>query len=591
MPTVGIKRDILFKALGRFYSDDEFNDLCFDFGLELDEVTTEKKMIAKEQGTEKGDGASEDIIYKIDVPANRYDLLCVEGLVRGLLVFLGKIDIPRYKISKPDAGVMQKLVMSSSTAKIRPFCVASVLRGITITPEVYDSFIDLQEKLHQNICRKRTLVSIGTHDLDTIVGPFLYDAKPPQDIKFQPLNKTREYTAPELMELYSTDIQLRQYLPIIRDKPLYPIITDSAGVVLSMPPIINGDHSKVSCNTKNVFIEITATDLTKARVVLDTLVCMFSQYCIDPFTVEAVEVIQPDGSKTIYPDLPYRWENLSVDDVNRSIGIRESSKKITSLLTKMCLQAELVDSGSTVRVEIPPTRHDVIHACDIIEDVAIAYGYNNLVKTLPKTCTIGEQFPLNKLTDLLRDQVAQAGYTEALTFSLCSREDIGEKLRCPIPREAVHIANPKALEFQVVRTTLIPGLLKTAASNKKMPLPLKLFEISDIVIQDASKDVKARNIRHLCALNYNKSPGFEVIHGLLDRVMQVLEVPWEEFKGDNGYYIKACDDATFFPGWCAQVVYRGQVIGKLGVVHPDVVAKFELNMPCAALEMTIEPFL
>jgi len=67
----------------------------------------------------------------------------------------------------------------------------------------YKSFIDLQDKLHQNIGRKRSLVSIGTHDLDTIVGPFTYDAKPPGDIKFHPLNQDKEYTATELMDLYS----------------------------------------------------------------------------------------------------------------------------------------------------------------------------------------------------------------------------------------------------------------------------------------------------------------------------------------------------------------------------------------------------
>lgn len=71
-------------------ADDEFSNLCFEFGLELDEVTTEKQMIAKEQGSEQSSGASEEVIYRIDIPANRYDLLCLEGLVLGLLVFQGK---------------------------------------------------------------------------------------------------------------------------------------------------------------------------------------------------------------------------------------------------------------------------------------------------------------------------------------------------------------------------------------------------------------------------------------------------------------------------------------------------------------------
>ena len=104
----------------------------------------------------------------------------------------------------------------------------------------------------------------------------------------------------------------------------------------------------------------------------------------------------------------------------------------------------------------------------------------------------------------LREQIAQAGFTEALTFSLCSRDDVSTKLRKDMPDNAVHIANPKTLEFQIARTTLLPGLLKTVQANLKMPLPMKLFEISDVVLKDGTRDVGAKNERQLCALYYNK---------------------------------------------------------------------------------------
>lgn len=162
-------------------------------------------MIAKEQGadSQQSIGASEDVIYKIDIPANRYDLLSLEGLVTGLLVFQGKIQPPLYKAVKPTEGSMQRLIIKPDTAKIRPYAVAAVLRNLHFTQDSCNSFIDLQDKLHQNICRKRTLVAIGTHDLDTIEGPFYYDAKPPSEIVFKPLNQSKEYSAVELMDLYS----------------------------------------------------------------------------------------------------------------------------------------------------------------------------------------------------------------------------------------------------------------------------------------------------------------------------------------------------------------------------------------------------
>ncbi|XP_053164655.1 phenylalanine--tRNA ligase beta subunit isoform X2 [Hemicordylus capensis] len=588
MPTVSVKRDLLFQALGRHYTDEEFDELCFEFGLELDEITSEKDIISKEQGDGKAEGASEIIIYKIDVPANRYDLLCLEGLVRGLQVFKERIRSPRYKRIIPPNGEIQRLTITEETSQVRPYAVAAVLRNITFVKDRYDSLIDLQEKLHQNICRKRSLVAIGAHDLDTVTGPFTYTAKPPSEIKFKPLNQDKEYSASEIMELYRTDCHIRHYLHIIENEPLYPVIYDSNGVVLSMPPIINGDHTKISLNTRNVIIECTATDLTKAKIVLDILVTMFSEYCQRPFTAEAVEVTYPNGKSYIFPELAYRKEKIKPDIMNKKIGISETPSSLAKLLTRMCLKSHVIANGNNIEVEIPPTRADIIHACDIIEDAAIAYGYNNIQMTIPKTYTIANQLPLNKLTELLRPDLAAAGFTEALTFALCSQEDIADKLGVDISStKAVHIANPKTAEFQVARTTLLPGLLKTIASNRKMPLPLKLFEISDIVVKDPTKDVGARNHRHLCAVYYNKNPGFEVIHGLLDRVMQLLDVSPSK---ENGYYIKATEDPAFFPGRCAEIFAKGQSIGNLGVLHPDVVSKFELTMPCSALEITLEPF-
>ncbi|XP_076174302.1 phenylalanine--tRNA ligase beta subunit isoform X3 [Ptiloglossa arizonensis] len=475
--------------------------------------------------------------------------------------------------------------------RVRGHIVAAILRDVIFTKDSYNSFIDLQDKLHQNIGRKRSLVSIGTHDLDTIQGPFLYDAKPPTDICFKPLNQDREYTGDGIMDLYANHAQLKQYLHIIQDSPVFPIVQDSNGIILSLPPIINGNHSKITLSTKNVFIECTATDLTKARVVLDTIVCAFSQYCKTKYTVETVEVVYPNKQIFRYPDLKYRTEEIDCDKAINYIGIKQTAEEVTNLLSRMSLKT-CVKENNKLCVKVPPTRHDVMHACDIYEDIAIAYGYNKIQKTIPNIFTIAEECPLNKLSDQLRMELAYAGFTEALTFSLCSREDIADKLGHKLENiPAVHISNPKTLEFQVARTTLLPGLLKTLAANKKMPLPQKLFEISDIVLKDSTMDVGAINNRHLCAVYCNKSDGFEIIHGLLDRVLQVLEIPWSLDENPNGYYLRAIDNPTFFPRRCAEILCYDKVIGKMGVLHPDVIGKFDLNAPCSVLEINIETFL
>ncbi|XP_064459804.1 phenylalanine--tRNA ligase beta subunit-like isoform X2 [Ornithodoros turicata] len=573
MPTVGVKADLINEALGKVFSEEEFADLCFEYGLELDEVTTEKQMVSKERGEEKSDGASEDLIFRIDIPANRYDLLCLEGLVRALRIFRGKEPCPQYRALDVESPL--RMVVEESTAQVRPFVVCAVLRDLSFSEDSYKSFIDLQDKLHQTIGRKRSLVSIGTHDLDTIEGPFVYKALPPSDIHFVPLNETRDFSAAELMEYYSKDSHLRHYLAIICDKPVYPVIYDRNGVVLSLPPIINGNHSKITLGTKNVFIEITSTDLHKSVIVLDTMVTMFSEYCKKPFTAEKVEVVMPNGQSAFYPELRYREVTARAKDMCRILGLKLEPDNLASLLRRMGLCAKADDD--TLIVTAPPTRHDVLHAVDLAEDTAVAYGYGNLPIASPATSTVGQEQPLNKMSDQLRLELAHCAFTEALTFALCSKEDLSTKLLKPDGVEnAVHVSNPKTVEFQVTRTTLLPGLLKTVHANRKMPLPLKLFEVSDIVFKDPSTNVQASNRRHLCALHYGKTSGFEIIHGLLDRLMQLLQVD---------YHLSASQ------GRCAEVLVNSKCIGKLGVLHPEVIVKFDLQLPCAMLEMDIEPFV
>jgi len=179
MPTVSVGRDRLFAALGRTYTQEEFEALCFEFGIELDDVTTEKAIIRKEKHLEDDGEVDDDdeVIYKIEVAANRYDLLCLEGLARALRVFTGTEASPVFQVSSIPRGSILQMHVKPETSKIRPYVVCAVLRGVTFDEARYNSFIDLQDKLHQNICRKRTLVAIGTHDLDTLQGPFSYEVK------------------------------------------------------------------------------------------------------------------------------------------------------------------------------------------------------------------------------------------------------------------------------------------------------------------------------------------------------------------------------------------------------------------------------
>ncbi|KAK7918337.1 Bcfrs1 [Apiospora marii] len=606
MPTIAVDKYALFEALGQKYTTLEFEDLCFEFGIELDEDTeNDERPIVN--------GVQEAPQLKIEIPANRYDMLCFEGIALMLNIFRGKQPTPNFRLITPASGELETITVREDTMKVRPLVAGAILRNITFTQERYDSFIALQDKLHQNLARQRTLVAIGTHDLDTVKGPFTYEALPPQEIKFAPLNQTKEMTAEEMMTFYEKDKNLGKYLHIIREKPVYPVIYDANRVVCSMPPIINGNHSKITMDTKNVLIEATATDATKLAIVIDMMVTMFSTYCKEEFTVEPVKVLSDHNGQTrITPHLSPRSQEVEIDYLNGCLGLELKADEVCQLLSKMALTAKPSSKENLVEVSIPPTRADILQRCDIMEDLGIAYGFNKLPR-MSVNKTVGAPLSINKMTDIVRFESGMAGWSEVMPLILCghdenfawlNREDDG--------KTAVRLANPKTQEYQIVRTSLLPGLLKTIRENKSHSLPVKIFEASDVVFKDETKERKARNERHYSAAWCGRTSGFEEVHGLLDRVMLMLRTSFltrEEGLGANktdfevrqehtkrdGYWLEPIDEATFFSGRAAAIFARiggkSQRIGEFGVLHPNVLEKFEIKFPVSVLEVNLEVFL
>ena len=596
MPTVGVPRDPLLAALGNKApaSEQEFQDLCFEFGIELDDVETpEKPMTTKTRGETTPHETQAETVYKIEVPANRYDLLCLEGLKRALAVFLQVAQSPKYSLVHAPSPI--RISVQPSVDSVRPFIVGAVLRNCTFDDRSYNSFLDLQEKLHHNIARRRTLVAIGTHDLDTLSPPFNYQALPPPDIKFVPLAQTVEFSAHDLFKFYDdpkNNSPLRKFLHIIKDSPVYPVVSDSNGVVCSLPPIINGEHSRISPATKNVFIECTCTDLTKGHMVLNTLVAMFSEYCAEPFTIEPVQVVYQTGKlagRTLTtPDIAERTVSADLGYIRRSVGLDETqlpSENIPELLKRMMLDASLDSQGKSVQVRVPITRPDVMHACDVMEDVAVSFSFNKLPRAIAPVMCSGSQQPLMKLAELLRIELSQMGFTEALTFALCSTDDNFSKMRRPDDDGgAVILSNPKTEEFQICRTSLLPGLFKTLERNKSNPLPWKLFEVSDVVLVDSKSDVGAANQKRLAVVTSDSATsGFEIVHGVVDRVLLMLG------PRAAGASIVRGSNPSFLEGRCAAVhLANGAEVGHFGTVHPEVLCNFELDYPTAALELNLE---
>ena len=185
MPNVNVLKKELFATIGRDFTDHEFEDLCFQYGVELEIGDAAEMQMTRNDDNCNAIDISKLIVYKIEVAANRYDLLCLEGIAAAFKSYIGLGKQPRYSI-KNHTQKLHEIIVKAETAKVRPHVVGCVLRNIAFDLKSYNSFIDLQDKLHQNICRRRTLASIGTHDLDKFASdsPITYEAVAPKDIVF-----------------------------------------------------------------------------------------------------------------------------------------------------------------------------------------------------------------------------------------------------------------------------------------------------------------------------------------------------------------------------------------------------------------------
>lgn len=537
---------------------------------------------------------SDEVLYKIEVAANRYDLLCLEGIAQSLRVYLGIDTPPNFKVIVPKEPV--KFYVEKSVENVRRFACSAILRDISFTESSLKSFIDLQDKLHQNICRQRTLVTMGTHDLDSFKAPVYFRAEEPEKIVFKALKQEKETNGRELLEVLKNDNKLKKYVHLLDDVEKFPILRDADNKVLALPPLINSEYSKITVNTKNVLIDITAHDETKANIVLNILVTMFSTYCKDKFTVEGVEVIDLTGSSSIYPKLEFNTFSVKIDYLNRISGTNSLKQDtIIELLDKMSLKCEKTEDSNELSVVVPPTRSDIIHACDIAEDLAIAFGYDNVQKIKLTTVCSGYQQPNNKLSELFRQEMAMSGYTEALTFSLLSKQDsitkMGYKLEDKIG-EFVQIGKSKTVELEVLRNSLIPGLIKTIEANQMSPLPIKLFELSDVGVIDETSETGSRNKRLLAFAYANNHSGFEIVQGVLDHLLENklgLSFKSQDTNTEEGYTIKPSFDVRFFPDRQAEVYLYGTKIGIFGVLNPSVNMAFgKLPFPITICEINIE---
>ncbi|MEM3507431.1 MAG: phenylalanine--tRNA ligase subunit beta [Candidatus Bathyarchaeia archaeon] len=511
----------------------------------------------------------------LEVTADRPDLLSVEGIARELKGLLGKErGIPKYKIYKSDVSVK----VLPGIENIRPYIACAVLKNISLNDEAVRQIMQLQEKLHVTYCRNRKKVSIGVHDLDKVKHELFYNGVEPEKIKFIPLDEEKEMNGIEILEKTQKG---REYGHLIKDFPRYPLLYDSDKKVLSMPPIINGILTKVTSKTKNLLLDVTGTDESLVNFVNNIMVTNIVER---GGIIGKVKIIYPN-KHVITPNLRPRKIKINKESIEEIIGIKLSNKDILRILRMM--RYDIASSQKNViNVFIPPYRVDILHEVDLVEDVAIGYGYDRLEPITPFTMTIGKELPMTKFLRLIRDLMVGFGFQEVLSFIMCNKNTLFNKMNLQ-EGEVVEVANPLSSEYSVLRNWLIPVLLNFLSLNRHVVYPQKIFECGDVAIVDHSKPNRTKILKKLAATICNYKVSYEDIQGPLYSLLSNL--------GFENWEVKRIEHPSFIQGRVAELFLESNQgeheIGILGEIHPMVLNNFELENPVVAFELNLNELL
>ncbi len=510
----------------------------------------------------------DDEEIKVEFFPNRPDNLSVEGVARSFKGFIGQeIGLPDYKVEESGEYV----TVDSDVAAIRPFIGFAKIDNVDFSGDKLKYCMDFQENLHWVIGRDRKKVAIGIHNADVVEGPFKYIATPTDANAFVPLEKDSEMTPKQILTEHDKG---KDYAHLIESFDKYPLILDKDDNVLSMPPIINGELTKLKEDTHNIIVDVTGTD---ERAVNQALNIICSSFAEVGGQIKSMEVRYED--KTIVsPDLTPQEMNVHVNTTNELIGGTDlDAQDIHDLLLKARFNAEILDEN-TVKAIIPAYRVDILHEVDIVENIAVQYHINDVVAKLPDINTVAYENNWFKAESIIREVMIGLGFQEVMSLMLTSEEAHYKNMNQE-EKPHVQVARPITIDRTMIRTSLINSLMEFLEDNKHEDLPQKIFEIGDVLYLDESKENKTVASKKLAGVICHSTANFSEIKSVVTSVLANLGYSMEIIDSEN---------MTFIPGRVADVAgtaEKGSVKGFFGEVSPEVITNFTLDYPVIAFEI------
>jgi phenylalanyl-tRNA synthetase beta chain len=525
----------------------------------------------------KGFDEKEDAVTIEFKDTARADLWSIEGLSRALRGYLGQEKgIKAYSVGKSTVEVN----VDAKVYPIRPFICCTVIKDIHLSDEVIKGIMHLQEKLDQTYGRSRQKTSIGIYNLDLIKAPITYTAVKPNETQFIPLGFSEKMNLNQILEAHPKG---QEYGHIVKRHQLYPMLFDSEGKVLSFPPIINSnDLGKITEQSVNLLVEVTGTWY---QTVLNTLNLVTLALIDRGGKAFSATIHYPAGKEyslgtVVTPNFGNRSIKLSVADTNKLLGLKLAAAEIADLLGTAGLNVETV-TDECLTVLVPCYRVDVMHQVDIIEDVAIAYGYNNIKPLWRELPTTGKAHPSQPLINTARDLMVGLGYQEILNTTLTNQETLFTKMNTQ-PTGYIELANPKVITMNCLRSQLLPGTMEFLSVNPSVEFPQKIFELGKVTLPDVTKETRTRDENWLSAATTHPNANFSEIKSALDSFMANFGVEWQ---------IRETSHPSFMEGRVGEIQVGGVCVGFVGEINPAVLQAWKLENPAAAFELHLQQLI
>ncbi len=539
MAILSINKKTFEKEIGKF--DEKMQDRIAMFGTPIEDISEEE--------------------IQVEVFPNRPDLLSYQGFKRSFLGFLGKkTGLVKYKLNPPQKDY--KIIIDPSVNNVRPYTVCAIVKGLSFDDEKIKEIIEVQEKIHLTMGRKRKKIAIGIYPLEKIKLPITFKAMEPDKIKFIPLETYREMSGLEILQRHPTG---KEYARLLAGKAKFPIFIDANKKILSMPPIINSmETGKITEKTKEIFIECSGSDFEILSKCLNILVTTLADMGGSVYRMELGY-----KKKKITPDLSTRKIKLSTENANKTLGLNLNENKIKKLIEKMGY------NYLKGNVEIPAWRTDVLHEVDLIEDVAIAYGYDNLVPEIPSISTIGEENPKEAIKRKLAEILSGLNILEVSNYHLTSRADQFRKMDVSEKQEKNFIeVEESKTDYNILRKDLTHYLLKIIGENIDSEYPQKIYEIGKVFFKDKNISEEERLAAALTPGNFTEAKQvLEYLARMTDLNLELNEA--DDFPGH------------FIEGRVAEIIMDKKVIGYIGEIHPKILRNWKIKMPVAIFEIKL----